>query len=50
MTFVFPDGKVCLKRYEPNAEGLIQSWIDRFNVPECCAVLEELWESDRKYF
>ncbi|XP_054265816.1 dipeptidyl peptidase 3 isoform X2 [Macrosteles quadrilineatus] len=44
------DGKTVMKRYEANCEGLIQSWLDRFNVPEFCSILEDLWETDRKHF
>ncbi|XP_046658492.1 dipeptidyl peptidase 3 [Homalodisca vitripennis] len=44
------DGKVTLKRYEPNVDGLIQSWLDRVNVQEHSGILEELWEADRKHF
>jgi len=44
------DGKVILKRYEPNCEGLIQSWLDRINVPEFSRILEDLWDKDRKHF
>ncbi|XP_069681962.1 dipeptidyl peptidase 3 isoform X1 [Periplaneta americana] len=42
--------EVTLKTYEPTHEGLIQSWIDRFNSSEIDVILEELWEKDQKYF
>jgi len=41
---------VNLKTYEATHEGLIQSWVDRFQSSDIYAILEELWEKDQKYF
>jgi len=41
---------VTLKTYEATHEGLIQSWVDRFQSSDICVILEELWEKDQKYF
>jgi len=41
---------VTLKTYEATHEGLIQSWVDRFQSSDIYAILEELWEKDQKYF
>jgi len=41
---------VTLKTYEATHEGLIQSWIDRFQSSDIYVILEELWEKDQKYF
>lgn len=44
------DGKVELVRYPATYEGMIQSWLDRFPSPSVQNILEELWETNRKYF
>jgi dipeptidyl-peptidase-3 len=36
--------------YDATHEGLIQSWIDRFQSSDIYVILEELWEKDQKYF
>lgn len=41
---------VTLKMYDATHEGLIQSWIDRFQSSDIDVILEELWEKDQKYF
>ena len=41
---------VTLKTYEATHEGLIQSWVDRFQSSDIYVILEELWEKDQKYF
>ena len=41
---------VTLKTYEPTHEGLIQSWVDRFQSSDIYVILEELWEKDQKNF
>jgi dipeptidyl-peptidase-3 len=41
--------EVTLKTYEATHEGLIQSWVDRFQS-DIYVILEELWEKDQKYF
>jgi hypothetical protein len=42
--------EVTLKTYETTHEGLIQSWVDRFQSSDIYVILEELWEKDQKYF
>ena len=42
--------EVTLKTYEATHEGLIQSWVDRFQSSDIYVILEELWEKDQKYF
>lgn len=45
------EGDVKLKIYEANAEGLIQSWVERFDNPEpLYQELLELTKADSKYF
>jgi hypothetical protein len=41
---------VTLKTYEATHEGLIQSWVDRFQSSDIYVILEKLWEKDQKYF
>ncbi|CAL1276519.1 unnamed protein product [Larinioides sclopetarius] len=48
-TFVEND-KVNLKTYEPSAEGMIQSWVDRFQEESVDDILEELWAKDKHNF
>jgi dipeptidyl-peptidase-3 len=47
--FVLGD-EVTLKTYEATHEGLIQSYVDRFQLSDIDIILEEMWESDQKYF
>lgn len=42
--------EVTLKTYEATHEGLIQSWIDRFQLSDIDIILEEMWEKDQKHF
>lgn len=45
------DGKVQLKTYDANFDGYINSWRERFNdAPEISKILEDIYESDKKYF
>ncbi|XP_039283071.1 dipeptidyl peptidase 3 isoform X1 [Nilaparvata lugens] len=48
-TFIEGD-KVVLKRYKPSAEGMIESYIDRFKNSSLHAKLIELAEKDEKHF
>ncbi|GBO16515.1 Dipeptidyl peptidase 3, partial [Araneus ventricosus] len=44
------NGKVDLKTYEPSADGIIQSWVDRFQEENVDDILEELWAKDKHHF
>lgn len=45
------NGKVKLKTYNATCEGLIQSWVDRFDNPQpLYDELLELTKADVKYF
>ncbi|XP_044744882.1 dipeptidyl peptidase 3 isoform X2 [Coccinella septempunctata] len=45
------NGKISLKSYETNAEGLISSWIERFEEPETLySALLDLSKKDACYF
>ncbi|XP_055953137.1 dipeptidyl peptidase 3-like [Argiope bruennichi] len=44
------DGKINLKNYEPSAEGMIQSWVERFQEENVDDILEELWAKDKNHF
>jgi len=41
---------VALKTYEPNFQGYIKSWVDRFPNVAIDNVLEEIWEQDKVYY
>ncbi|GFR27660.1 dipeptidyl peptidase 3 [Trichonephila clavata] len=41
---------VNLKNYEANVEGMIDSWIERFQDDNVDDILEELWAKDKHYF
>lgn len=43
-------GLVNLQTYEPNLEGFIGSWVDRFPNTLLDDVLESLAEKDKKQF
>jgi len=47
---VVDNGKVHLINYESSAEGLIQSWIDRFQAENVDDILEEIYEKDKPHF
>lgn len=49
-TILSEGSEVTLKMYDATHEGLIQSWIDRFQSCDIHVILEELWEKDQKYF
>jgi hypothetical protein len=49
-SFHVAGSEVTLKMYDATHEGLIQSWIDRFQSSDIDVILEELWEKDQKYF
>ncbi|KAJ9591568.1 hypothetical protein L9F63_001922, partial [Diploptera punctata] len=44
------DGEVILKTYDATHEGLIQSFVERFQASDVDVILEELVEKDQKYF
>lgn len=44
------DNKVILKNYEASAEGLIQSYIDRYRDEKIGEILEKLWDKDKVHF
>ncbi|KAG8186077.1 hypothetical protein JTE90_027071 [Oedothorax gibbosus] len=48
-TFI-EDGKVKIKSYDSTPEGMVQSWVDRFQDTSVDDILEELWEKDKQYF
>ncbi|KAG8179448.1 hypothetical protein JTE90_026341 [Oedothorax gibbosus] len=48
-TFI-EDGKVVLQTYEPSPEGLIQSFVERYNDPTIYSILDLLWEKDLQHF
>ncbi|XP_026328243.1 dipeptidyl peptidase 3 isoform X2 [Hyposmocoma kahamanoa] len=43
-------GKVELKLYQPTAEGMIQSWTERFPVTNVHDILEQLAEADKVHY
>lgn len=43
-------GKVELKLYQPTAEGMIQSWTERFPVTKVHDILEQLAEADKVHY
>ena len=43
------ESDVTLKTYESNFEGLIQSFMDRYNV-DVIDELTSLWEKDKMHF
>ncbi|KDR10566.1 dipeptidyl peptidase 3 [Zootermopsis nevadensis] len=49
-TILGQGNEVTLKTYEATHEGLIQSWIDRFQLSDIDIILEEMWEKDQKHF
>jgi hypothetical protein len=49
-SFLIAGGEVTLKTYDATHEGLIQSWIDRFQSSDIDVILQELWQKDQKYF
>ncbi|KAJ8674264.1 hypothetical protein QAD02_005526 [Eretmocerus hayati] len=49
-TFIDDSGAVIFKNYEPNFEGFIESWTDRFPSPKVSDALIELYERDAKFF
>lgn len=52
MNFVykFSGESVKLKTYEGNAEGFIESYVDRFTSSKAMAALEHIWTEDKKLF
>ncbi|GBM56912.1 Dipeptidyl peptidase 3 [Araneus ventricosus] len=48
-TFLESD-KVKLKTYPSTPEGMIQSWMERFQDVQVDDILEELWAKDKKHF
>jgi dipeptidyl-peptidase-3 len=50
LPFPVAGGEVTLKMYDATHEGLIQSWIDRFQSSDVDVILQELWQKDQKYF
>jgi len=44
---VLHEGQVTLKNYESSAQGLIQSFVDRFPTPDVDQVILDLWEKER---
>jgi dipeptidyl-peptidase-3 len=45
------DGNVQLKTYEPNFDGFIDSWRERFDNPqEMREIMEKLWVKDKSHF
>ncbi|XP_003707368.2 dipeptidyl peptidase 3 [Megachile rotundata] len=49
-TFIKDTNEVQLKCYNPNFDGLIQSWIERFPSPNTSEILIELWKKDQQHF
>ncbi|CAH0727876.1 unnamed protein product, partial [Brenthis ino] len=47
---VLKDDSVELKRYPASAEGMVASWVQRFPSPRAADLLEQLAETDHKYF
>ncbi|GFY48580.1 dipeptidyl peptidase 3 [Trichonephila inaurata madagascariensis] len=47
---VLEDGAVKLRTYTSDTEGLVESWIDRFQDANIETILEELWEKDQGLF
>ncbi|XP_054707334.1 dipeptidyl peptidase 3-like [Uloborus diversus] len=47
---ILKDGKVHLKNYDSTLEGMIQSWVDRFQELDVTSILEEMWEKDKPHF
>lgn len=48
--FLLAGGKVELKLYQPTAEGMVQSWTERFPVTNVHDVLEQLAEADKAHY
>lgn len=49
-SFILSLDNVELKSYEPNFNGFLQSWIDRFPDTNIDDILERCYESNKKYF
>lgn len=44
------DDELVLKTYDATHEGLIQSFVERFQSSDVDVILEELWEKDQKHY
>ncbi|KAH3738197.1 hypothetical protein DPMN_044825 [Dreissena polymorpha] len=50
MPCISVDDNVVLKSYEGSAEGMVQSFMDRYLCSNVDEIIEELWLQDRHHF